>query len=71
MMGALQLRALQEELVGPGKMSLREFHDGILRAGNMPIEMVRASLTKAKLTKNAEASWRFAGEPRPAPAPAR
>ncbi len=71
MMGALQLRALQEELVGPGKMSLREFHDGILRAGNMPIEMVRASLTKTKLPKNAEASWRFAGEPGPGPAPAR
>ena len=69
MMGALQLRALQEELVGPGKMSLREFHDGILRAGNMPIEMVRASLTKTKLPKNAQASWRFAGEPGPAPAP--
>jgi uncharacterized protein (DUF885 family) len=65
MMGALELRALQEELVGAGKMSLREFHDGILRAGNMPIEMVRASLTKAKLPKNAEASWRFAGEPAP------
>jgi len=62
MMGALQFRALQEELVGPGKMSLRDFHDAILKAGDMPIETVRASLTKTKLPKTYEASWRFAGE---------
>src|SRR5262249_48900524 len=66
MMGALQFRALQEELVGPGKMSLREFHDGILRAGNMPIELVRAILTKAKLANTAEARGRFGGAPSPA-----
>ncbi len=68
MMGALQFRALQEELVGPGKMSLKEFHDGILKSGDMPIEMVRASLTKTKLPENYEPSWRFAGEPAAAPA---
>jgi hypothetical protein len=43
-------------------MSLREFHDAILKAGTMPIEMVRASLTKTRLPKAHEASWRFAGE---------
>ena len=43
MMGALQFRALQKELVDPGKMTLREFHDAILKSGNMPIEMIRAT----------------------------
>jgi uncharacterized protein (DUF885 family) len=66
MMGALQFRALQQELVGPGKRTIKEFHDGILKTGNMPIEMVRASLTQTKLPKNHEASWRFAGELAPA-----
>ncbi|MGH9367915.1 MAG: DUF885 family protein, partial [Thermoanaerobaculia bacterium] len=66
MMGALQFRALHRELVGSGKMSNRDFHDAILRGGNMPVELVRARLTGQKLPKNYAASWRFAGEPAPA-----
>jgi uncharacterized protein (DUF885 family) len=63
MMGALQFRALQAELVDPGKMTLRDFHDAILEAGDMPIAMIRASLTKESLPKDYKASWRFAVEP--------
>jgi uncharacterized protein (DUF885 family) len=66
MMGALQFRALQVELVGPGKRTIKEFHDGVLKAGDMPIEMVRASLNGTRLPKNHEATWRFAGELPPA-----
>ena len=67
MMGGLQIRALHEELVGRGKMTDRAFHDAILQGGTMPIEMVRASLTKQELTREHVASWRFAGS---IPAPA-
>jgi uncharacterized protein (DUF885 family) len=61
MLGALQFRALHKELVESGKMTNREFHDAILREGQMPVEIVRADLTKQKLTKNFQTSWKFYG----------
>ncbi len=60
MTGAIQLRALREELVDTGKISEKVFHDEILRGGNMPIEMVRARLRGDALAKDFETSWRFA-----------
>ncbi len=60
MMGALQLRALHTELVTKGKMTDRQFHDGIMRGGSMPIEMVRAHLEQTKLPKDFVPTWRFA-----------
>jgi len=62
MMGALQFRALQKELVDSGGMSLRNFHDAILKSGDMPIAMIRASMTNEKLPKDYAASWKFEGE---------
>jgi len=59
MTGALQFRALHAELVGGGKLSERAFHDAILQSGNMPIELVRARLTNAPLTRDTRPSWRF------------
>jgi len=61
MMGGLQFRALHEELVGSGRMTNREFHDAVLRGGTMPVEMVRARLTKQILARDHRASWKFAG----------
>ena len=61
MLGALQFRALHKELVESGKMTNRAFHDAILREGQMPVEMVRADLTKQKLTRNFQTSWKFYG----------
>jgi hypothetical protein len=58
----LQFRALHKELVESGKMTNRAFHDAILREGQMPVEMVRADLTKQKLSKNFQTSWKFYGE---------
>jgi uncharacterized protein (DUF885 family) len=63
MIGGLQFRALREELVTSGRMTERQFHDAILQAGAMPLEMVRARLTGQKLQRNYRAQWRFAGEP--------
>jgi uncharacterized protein (DUF885 family) len=59
MIGGLQFRALHRELVASKKMTNRDFHDTILKRGEMPVELVRASLTKAPLTRDYKAAWRF------------
>lgn len=63
MLGAIQFRALAKECVGKGKMTYRQFHDAILKENNMPIEMVRAILTKQTLTKDFGNVWKFLGKP--------
>ncbi len=62
MMGAIQLRSLYAELVATGRMGEKEFHDRIMLAGTMPIEMVRAHLTGTKLPRDHRSAWKFAGE---------
>lgn len=59
MMGGLQFYNLHRELVDSKKMSDREFHDAILKEGPIPVEMVRAILTKQKLAKDHKPAWRF------------
>jgi uncharacterized protein (DUF885 family) len=59
MLGGLQFRALQRELVGPGKMSDRAFHDAVLKENRIPIALVRASLMKQKLTRDWRPEWRW------------
>jgi uncharacterized protein (DUF885 family) len=61
MMGGLQFRSLHNELVGSGKMTNKAFHDGILKGGAMPVEMVRAMLTNAPLTRDYETQWLYRG----------
>ena len=63
MLGGLQIRALQEQLVGGGEMTEREFHDTILQGGRMPIEMVRARLLGVPPARDFAAEWRFYGDP--------
>jgi len=63
MLGGLQFRALHAELVTPGGMTERAFHDAILQGGRMPVEMVRVRLTNQALTRDYTARWRFAGDP--------
>lgn len=60
MIGGLQLRALYEELVGKGKMTAKQFHDAVLHENAIPIEMLRATLSKISLPKDYVPSWRFA-----------
>lgn len=57
MIGGLQLRALARELVESGEMTPREFHDGILHLGPIPIELIRASLLGHELGRDARATW--------------
>jgi uncharacterized protein (DUF885 family) len=61
MMGGLQLWSLRKELVDTGKMTQRQFHDAILKENRIPIAMVRASLTKQKLTRDHVCDWKFYG----------
>ena len=62
MLGGLQFRALHKELVASGKLTEREFHDTILKQNAIPIELVRAKLTGAKLPRGFRSQWRFYGD---------
>jgi len=59
MMGGLQFYELHKDLVGGKKMTDRQFHDAVLKEGSIPVEMVRAILTKQKLSKDHTTSWRY------------
>jgi uncharacterized protein (DUF885 family) len=59
LIGGLQIYNLHKELVKTGKMTNRAFNDAILKENRIPIELVRASLTKQKLTRDFQTSWRF------------
>jgi len=61
MMGGLQFYNLHRELVDSKKMTNREFHDAILHEGPIPVEMVKAILTKQKLNKDFKTNWQFYG----------
>ena len=61
LLGGLQIYSLHKELVDSGKMSNRAFHDAVLKENRIPIEMVRALLTKQKLSRDFKTSWKFYG----------
>ncbi len=61
LLGGLQIRTLQQDLVGSGKMTNRAFHDAVLKENRIPIEMVRASLTGQTLSKDFKSAWKFYG----------
>jgi uncharacterized protein (DUF885 family) len=61
LLGGLQIRGLHKDFVDSGKMTNREFHDALLKENRIPIEMMRASLTKQKLTKDFATNWKFYG----------
>ncbi len=59
MMGGLQFYDLHREFVGGKKLTNRDFHDAILKEGPIPVEMVRAILTKQKLSRDHKPAWKF------------
>ena len=59
LMGGLQIFSLKKELVDSGKMTFQQFHEAVMRENNMPIEMVRATLTNQPLTPNYQTQWKF------------
>jgi len=63
LLGGLQIYSLHRDLVGPGKMTNRAFHDAVLQENSIPIEMLRAKLTKQTLTRDFTSNWKFYGSP--------
>ncbi len=61
LMGGLEFRALGKELVDSGRMTRKAYDDAILHEGQIPVDLIRALLTDAPLTKDGAPSWRFAG----------
>ena len=59
MLGGLQLRSLQREVVRAGKMTNREFHDAVLRENYVPFELLRAKMLGLPLTSKMLPAWRF------------
>jgi uncharacterized protein (DUF885 family) len=57
--GGRQFYALKHELVDSGKMTYKQYHDAIMHLNAMPIEMIRAILTKQPLEKEFTTKWRF------------
>ena len=63
LIGGLQQYAMHKELVDSGKMTNREFNDALLKENRIPIELLRAAITKQKLTRDFVTNWRFYGDP--------
>ncbi len=62
LLGGMQLHALQKELVGPGRMTERAFHDAVLKENAIPAALVRASLAGIELDRAGyTAAWEFHG----------
>jgi hypothetical protein len=61
LLGGMQLHSLHKELVDSGKMTNRAFHDAVLKENRIPVEMVRAILTRQALTRDFKSAWKFYG----------
>jgi uncharacterized protein (DUF885 family) len=59
LLGGMQLHTLHHEMVDSGKMTDRDFHDAILKENDIPIDMVRALLSRQSLTPDYVPSWKF------------
>jgi len=59
LIGGLQQYSMHKELVDPGKMTNRQYNDALLKENRIPIEMIRASITKQKLTRDFVTNWKF------------
>ncbi len=62
LLGGLQLRGLRKQLVDSNIMTNKQFHDEIMRQGNMPMALIRLAVTPEKLTRDMDISWKFYGE---------
>ena len=61
LIGGLQQYSMHKDLVDSGKMTNRQYNDALLKENRIPIEMIRASITKQKLTRDFVTSWKFYG----------
>lgn len=61
-LGAMQLYALRQEVLSKGVLGEKEFHDKILNANQMPIELLRALILNEDLSRDYKSKWKFYGE---------
>ncbi|OKS87264.1 DUF885 family protein [Mucilaginibacter polytrichastri] len=59
LVGGLELWGLKKELVDSGKMTFKQYHDAVMKENQIPIEMIRATLTNQPLTRDFTTSWKF------------
>jgi uncharacterized protein (DUF885 family) len=59
--GALQMRELRKEIVDSGAMTLKAFHDAVIRMGSMPIALVRLALGRQPLRPDMSLDWKCFG----------
>lgn len=62
LLGGLQLRGLRRQLVDTKVMTNKQFHDEIMRQGNMPIALIRLAVMRDKLTRDMDIQWKFYGD---------
>lgn len=60
-LGAMQLYALRQEALSRGFCE-KEFHDRVLRANQMPIELLRALILDELLARDYKSKWKFYGD---------
>lgn len=61
-LGAMQLYALRQEVLSKGVLAEKEFHDRILQANQMPIELLRALILDEDLSRDFKSKWKFYGD---------
>lgn len=59
LLGGLQLYSMRKELTESKKMTIKQFHDRIMKENQLPMEMMRALLSNQKLTSDFKTSWKF------------
>ncbi len=40
-------------------MTIKQYHDAVLKENQLPVEMIRAILTNQQLTKDFKTNWKF------------
>lgn len=61
-LGAMQLYALRQEVLSKGVLGEKEFHDRVLQANQMPIELLRALILDEDLSRDFKTKWKFYGD---------
>ncbi|KAJ4419744.1 hypothetical protein N0V82_004787 [Gnomoniopsis sp. IMI 355080] len=58
-LGAMQLYALRQEVLSKGVLGEKAFHDRVLQANQMPIELLRALILNEDLSRDYKSKWKF------------
>ncbi|WP_253156075.1 DUF885 family protein [Stieleria tagensis] len=59
MLGAMQFRQLAERWTAEGRGTKKQFHDAVLRLGQMPIALLQSRLFDEPISRDQPPMWRF------------